>query len=106
MLYKHLGAQKLSNLCARTKNENFIESPELRPRPRAKQLRSNATIADNIQNLPVVTGTNAAKIYKFCQMLTYNVQSLETPDKLSACLAMVRGGSQQNVGNKSKSCKK
>ena len=58
MLYKHLGAQKLSNLCARTKNENFIESPELRPRPRAKQLRSNATIAGDgnqcCQNLQVL----------------------------------------------------
>ena len=45
---------------------------------------------DNIQNLPVVNGANPAKIHKFCQTLTYNVQSLETLGKLSDCLSMVR----------------
>ena len=45
---------------------------------------------DNIQNLPVVNGANPAKIHKFCQTLTYNVQSLETLGKLSDSLSMVR----------------
>ena len=46
---------------------------------------------DNLNALPVITGSQPSKIHKFCQTLNYNVQSLETLGKLSSCLSMVRG---------------
>ena len=33
---------------------------------------------DNLNALPVITGSQPSKIHKFCQTLNYNVQSLET----------------------------
>ena len=36
---------------------------------------------ENIRNLPVIAGTQAAKIHEFYHTLTYNVQSLETLGK-------------------------
>ena len=45
---------------------------------------------DNLDALPVITGSQPNKIHKFCQTLNYNVQSLETLGKLSDCLSMVR----------------
>ena len=38
---------------------------------------------DNINSLPVITGSQPSNIHKFCQSLSYNVQS--------GCLSMVRG---------------
>ncbi|RMX40965.1 hypothetical protein pdam_00014870, partial [Pocillopora damicornis] len=46
---------------------------------------------DNLNALPVITGSQPSKIHKFCQTLNYNVQSLETLGKLSSCFSMVRG---------------
>ena len=46
---------------------------------------------DNLNALPVITGSQPSKIHKFCQTLNYNVHSLETLGKLSFCLSMVRG---------------
>ena len=46
---------------------------------------------DNINALPVISGSQATEIHKFWQTLNYNVQSLETLGKLSGCLSMVRG---------------
>lgn len=46
---------------------------------------------DNLNALPVITGSEPSKIHKFCQTLNYNVQSLETLGKLSSCLSIVRG---------------
>ena len=46
---------------------------------------------DNLNGLPVITGSQPSKIHKFCQTLNYNVQSLETLGKLSSCFSMVRG---------------
>ena len=46
---------------------------------------------DNLNALPVITGSQPRKIHKFCQTLNYNVQSLETLGKLSSCISMVRG---------------
>ena len=46
---------------------------------------------DNLNALPVITGSEPSKIHKFCQTLNYNVQSLETLGKLSSCFSMVRG---------------
>ena len=46
---------------------------------------------DNLNALPVITGSQPSRIHKFCQTLNYNVQSLETLGKLSSCLSMVRG---------------
>jgi len=46
---------------------------------------------DNINALPVISGSQPNEIHKFWQTLNYNVQSLETLGKLSGCLSMVRG---------------
>jgi len=46
---------------------------------------------DNLNALQVITGSQPMRIHKFCQVLNYNVQSLETLGKLSSCLSMVRG---------------
>ena len=46
---------------------------------------------DNINALPVISGSQPNEIYKFWQTLNYNVQSLETLGKLSGCLSMLRG---------------
>ena len=46
---------------------------------------------DNINALPVVSGSQPNDIHKFWQTLNYNVQSLETLGKLSGCLSMVHG---------------
>ena len=45
----------------------------------------------NIRNLPVIAGTQAAKIHESYHTLMYNMQALETLGKLSGCLFMVRG---------------
>ena len=46
---------------------------------------------ENIQGLPVISGTHPAKIHDFFETLLYNVQSLETLGKTSDCKALVRG---------------
>ena len=46
---------------------------------------------ENIQGLPVISGTHPAKIHDFFETLLYNVQSLETLGKSSDCKALVRG---------------
>ena len=46
---------------------------------------------ENIQGLPVISGTHPAKIHGFFETLLYNVQSLETLGKSSDCKALVRG---------------
>ena len=46
---------------------------------------------DNINALPVISGSKPNEIHKFWQTLNYNVQALETLGKLSGCLSMVRG---------------
>ena len=47
--------------------------------------------AENIQGLPVISGTHPAKIHDFFETFPYNVQSLETLGKTSDCKALVRG---------------
>ena len=44
----------------------------------------------NINNLPVISGTDPAKIHQFYKQLRYNVQSLETLDKLHDVRGNVR----------------
>ena len=46
---------------------------------------------ENIQGLPVISGTHPAKIHDFFETLLYNVQWLETLGKSSDCKALVRG---------------
>jgi len=46
---------------------------------------------ENILGLPVISGSNPAKIHDFYETLLYNVQSLETLGKTSECKALVRG---------------
>ena len=46
---------------------------------------------ENIQGLPVISGTHSAKIHDFFETLLYNVHSLETLGKTSDCKALVRG---------------
>ena len=46
---------------------------------------------ENIQGLPVISGTHPAKIHDFFETLLYNVQSLETLGRTSDCKALVRG---------------
>ena len=46
---------------------------------------------DNLNALPVITGSQPSRIHKFCQTLNYNVESLETLGKLLSCLSLVRG---------------
>ena len=46
---------------------------------------------ENIQGLPLISGTHPAKIHDFFETLLYNVQSLETLGKSSDCKALVRG---------------
>ena len=46
---------------------------------------------ENIQGLPVISGTHLAKIYDFFETLLYNFQSLETLRKSSDCKVLVRG---------------
>lgn len=49
------------------------------------------TYIDNLNALPVITGSQPSKIHKFCQTLNYHVQSLEMLGKLSSCFSVVRG---------------
>ena len=55
---------------------------------------------ENIQGLPVISGTHPAKIHDFFETLLYNVQSLETLGKSSDCKASVRGVLNQLPGIK------
>ena len=49
------------------------------------------THVENIQGLPVISGTHPTKIHDFFETLLYNVQSLETLGKTSDYKALVRG---------------
>ena len=53
---------------------------------------------DNINALPVLSGSQPNEIHKFWQTLNFNVQSLETLGKLSGCLSMVREPGWQDWG--------
>ena len=55
---------------------------------------------DNINALPVISGSQPKEIHKFWQTLSYNFHSLETLGKLSACLSMVRGVLDKLLGIK------
>ena len=46
---------------------------------------------DNINALPVISGSKPNEIHKFWQTLNYNVQALETLGKLSGCLSLCVG---------------
>lgn len=46
---------------------------------------------DNLNALPVITGSQPRKIHKFCQTLNYHVQSLETLGKLSSFFSCILG---------------
>ena len=46
---------------------------------------------DNINALPVISGSQLNEVHKLWKTLNYDVQSLEALGKLSACLSMVRG---------------
>ena len=72
-------------LKATTKNKNILTSNY------GKISEIVRAYIDNLNALPVVTGSQRSKIHKFCQTWNYNVQSLETLGKLSSCFSMVRG---------------
>ena len=55
----------------------------------------------NINNLPVILGTDPAKIHEFYKQLRYNVQSLETLDKLHDVRGNVRATLDKLKGIKS-----
>ena len=46
---------------------------------------------DNINALPVISGSQLNEVHKLWKTLNYDVQSLEALGKLSDCLSMVRG---------------
>ena len=55
---------------------------------------------DNLNALPVITGSQPSKIHNCCQTLNYNVPSLEMLGKLLSCLSMVRGVLDKRPGIK------
>ena len=55
----------------------------------------------NINNLPVISGADPAKIHEFYKQLRYNVQSLETLDKLHDVRGNVRATLEKLKGIKS-----